>query len=99
MQLESKNVLNVAVAKKRFSEILDQVVHHQKRFLIGRRGKPMIGIIPAHELKEISSAPKKGFLSLVGLWSEVVHVDKMVKDIYKKRAKETKRPIPSLADH
>lgn len=94
-----ESILNVAEAKKRFSEIVNEVVYHHKQFTISRHGKPMVGIVPASELPKQSSVPRQGFLSLVGLWENVDDLDQIVKDIYKKRKKEVSRPVPSLKDN
>ena len=41
--------VNVAEAKKHFSEILGQVAFGKKRILITKRGKPMARLVPAEE--------------------------------------------------
>lgn len=97
--MSQKTTINVAEAKRRFSEIVNQVVYHKKRFLIARRGKPMAGLVPVSEVVVGAPAtPHKGFLPLTGLWKDVAHIDEMVSDIYKQRGKELQRPIPILDD-
>ena len=41
--------INVAEAKKRFSELIGQVAFGKKRLLITKRGKPMARMIPVDE--------------------------------------------------
>ena len=41
--------INVAEAKKRFSELIGQVAFGKKRLLITKRGKPMARLIPVDE--------------------------------------------------
>lgn len=41
--------INVAEAKKHFSELLGEVAYGKKRIIITKRGKPMARLIPAEE--------------------------------------------------
>jgi len=41
--------INVAEAKKHFSELLGQVAYGKKQILITKRGKPMARLVPADE--------------------------------------------------
>jgi len=41
--------VNVALAKKHFSELLGQVAFGKKHILITKRGKPMARLVPADE--------------------------------------------------
>ena len=45
----SEKTINVAEAKKHFSELLGQVAFGKKRILITKRGKPMARLVPADE--------------------------------------------------
>lgn len=95
----AKFIFSVAEAKRRFSDIVNQVVYHKKRFVIARRGKPMVGLIPASEMTErteAQSAPRRGFLALAGLWKEVDDLDQIVEEIYRQRENEITRAIPPL---
>lgn len=96
MSFKSQTPLNIAEAKRRFSEIVNEVLYHDKQFVIARHGKPVVGIVPASFIPSKINLPKSGFLALVGLWEEVKEIDKMVKNIYKKRKKDLARPVPSL---
>ena len=90
-------IINVAEAKRRFSEIVNQVVYHGRRFVIGRRGRPMVGLIPAEEMEEETPhAPRQGFLTLVGLWKDVEGIDSLVEEIYRQRELEIRRSLPDL---
>ena len=53
--------VNVAEAKKHFSELLGQVAFNKKHILITKRGKPMARLVPADEINmHLSQA--KGWL-------------------------------------
>ena len=67
MSFKSQTPLNIAEAKRRFSEIVNEVVYHDKQFVIARHGKPVVGIIPASLIPPQTSFPKQGFLTLVGI--------------------------------
>jgi prevent-host-death family protein len=43
--------INVAEAKKHFSELLGKVAYGKKRIIITKRGKPMARLIPAEETR------------------------------------------------
>lgn len=45
----SEETVNVAEAKKHFSEILGQVAFGKKHILITKRGKPMARLVPVDE--------------------------------------------------
>ncbi len=44
-----EETVNIARAKKNFSELLVQVAFGKKRILITKRGKPMARLVPANE--------------------------------------------------
>jgi prevent-host-death family protein len=45
-----EDTINVAEAKKHFSELLGQVAYGKKHILITKRGKPMARLVPADEV-------------------------------------------------
>jgi prevent-host-death family protein len=45
-----EETINIAKAKKHFSELLGQVAFGKKHILITKRGKPMARLVPADEL-------------------------------------------------
>ena len=45
----TEKTINVAEAKKHFSELLGQVAYGKKHILITKRGKPMARLVPADE--------------------------------------------------
>jgi prevent-host-death family protein len=44
-----EKAINIAEAKKHFSELLGQVAYGKKRIVITKRGRPMARLIPAAE--------------------------------------------------
>jgi len=57
----TEKVINVAEAKKHFSEILGQVAFGKNHILITKRGKPMARLVPAEEAK-LHLSQAKGWL-------------------------------------
>ena len=47
----NEEAINVAEAKKHFSEILGQVAYGNKQILITKRGKPMARLVPAENIE------------------------------------------------
>jgi prevent-host-death family protein len=57
----TEKIINVAEAKKHFSELLGQVAFNKKHILITKRGKPMARLVPADETK-LHLSQAKGWL-------------------------------------
>lgn len=57
----TEETVNVAEAKKKFSELLGQVAFGKKHILITKRGKPMARLVPADEI-DIHLCNAKGWL-------------------------------------
>jgi len=49
----SHAVLNVSEAREQLGELLDQVLHHGERILLGRRGKAIAGLVSLSELQKL----------------------------------------------
>jgi len=45
----TEEAINIAEAKKHFSELIGQVAYGKKRLLITKRGKPMARLVPIEE--------------------------------------------------
>ncbi len=57
----TEETVNVAEAKKKFSDLLGQVAFGKKHILITKRGKPMARLVPADEI-DIHLCNAKGWL-------------------------------------
>jgi prevent-host-death family protein len=49
--------MGVAEVKRRFADVVGEVVHGGKRIIVERRGRPVVAIVP---LKEIDDARRPG---------------------------------------
>jgi len=52
MKRDPDNSVNVAEAKRRFSDLLGRVAYGGETVVITRRGRPMAKLVPATELRE-----------------------------------------------
>jgi antitoxin (DNA-binding transcriptional repressor) of toxin-antitoxin stability system len=93
-------VVGVAEAKKRFSEIMSDIVYKGEHFIVERKGRPMIAMVNVTELKKLEQIPKaegkKGLLAAIGALEEFKELDKIIEDIYKARKKAKDRRIQRL---
>jgi antitoxin (DNA-binding transcriptional repressor) of toxin-antitoxin stability system len=91
-------VLTVAEAKRRFSELIDRVLEGE-RFVVTRRGRPVMSLsaVPDELPVEPETAPPGGLLALAGILEGVMtdeEVDEMVAEIYADRRRSKTRPLP-----
>ena len=56
-----EETVNIAKAKKHFSELLGRVAYGKKHILITKRGKPMARLVPADEV-DMHLSNAKGWL-------------------------------------
>lgn len=87
--------LGVAEAKRRFSELADRVAKGE-RFIVSRRGRPAMALVPIDEVEDRPSGPPKGALSIVGALADWDDIDEFVEFIYEDRRRTRSRPPPDL---
>ena len=90
------NVVGVGEAKRRMSEIMSRVVYKGERFVIERRGKPMVALVSTDDLERLEregqGAPM-GLLAAVGAWADFEELDETVEEIYRQRGSSQDRPV------
>jgi len=86
--------LSVADAKRRFSELLDRVAAGE-RFLVARRGRPAVGLVPPGEAREPRPAPK-GLLTAIGALADWPEFEEVMKEVVASRRKAKDRPAPAF---
>ena len=91
----TSTTIGVGEAKKRFSEIMSRVVYGGERFIVSRRGKPMVALVPADDLAmlEEQAAAPRGLMAAVGALEDFEELDDIVKEIYRQREFPEDRPI------
>ena len=89
-------LVGVAEAKRRFSELLDRVGNGE-RIVIARRGKPAVALVPPSEdpARDSRAAPT-GFAALAGALAEFDELAETMDDVYAARRKAKDRPAPTL---
>lgn len=92
--------VNVADAKRDFSEIMSRVAFKNERILIERRGKPMAALVSVEDLERLEQASgnkeRKGMLAAAGAWEDYPRLDELVKDIYQARERSKDRKVRKL---
>ena len=87
--------MGVADAKRRFSELIDRV-RTGERFIVTRRGKPVLALVPpSSSSNETPERPRVGLLALVGLVENWDH-EGFVEEIDAARRRSRGRPVPEL---
>ncbi len=88
--------VSTAEAKRRFSELVDRVGEGE-RFLVSRRGRPAVALVPPEP--ELLARPRevpRGLASVAGALAEWDGLDDDVAAIYAARRDSVDRPAPDL---
>jgi prevent-host-death family protein len=85
-------MLSVAEAKRRFSELIDRVGRGE-RFVVTRHGKPVLALVRADESEPARERPL-GLLSVVGAFADVEDFEEVMEDVVKQRRRSRGRPAP-----
>jgi len=88
--------IGTAEAKRRFSELVNRVGDGE-RFLVSRRGRPVVALVPPEpDLLEGPSPAPSGLAAIAGALAEWDELDDVVADIYAARRVSEDRPAPDL---
>ena len=89
-------VIGVADAKRRFSELIDRVSTGE-RFVISRRGRPVLALVPAGEVpaRRAGTAPQ-GLAAVAGALADWDDLEEVVQEIYANRRRARDRAAPEL---
>lgn len=93
-------VLSVADAKRRFSELIERVGRGE-RFLVTRRGKPVLALVPADEVPAGERPQKRGLLAVMGILEGVEGADEWYEDMQRivaDRQNQMPRDVPYFDD-
>lgn len=92
---EMADVVGVAEAKRRFSELLDRVAGGE-RIVIARRGKPAVTLVPPDDHTRDARDAPTGFAALAGALADWDALDEVVEEIAAARRTARDRPAPTL---
>lgn len=87
-------MLGVAEAKRRFAELIDRV-REGERFVITRRGRPVLALVPPDESVDEEQRPV-GLAALAGALADWRELDDVVETIYAARRRARDRDVPEL---
>lgn len=88
--------VGTAEAKRRFSELVDRVGDGE-RFLVSRRGRPAVALVPpTPDLFETPGQPPNGLAAVAGALAEWDELDEVVSEIYARRQSSVDRAVPDL---
>lgn len=88
------NVLGVAETKSRFSELIERV-RRGERFLVARRGTPVLALVPADQAAPPGTRPT-GLAAIAGSLEEWTELPEVVEEIYRSRRRAHDRTAPDL---
>ena len=92
----ASTTIGVAEAKRRFSELLDRV-RQGERFVIHRRGRPVVAmVLPEEVLRGPEVPPPIGLAAVAGALEEWDDLAAVVGEIISEREKSPSRPVPYL---
>ncbi len=90
--------VGIAELKRRFSELLDRVVHRHELVVIQKRGRNVAAMVPLDEIDEAQGqGRRRGLLAAVGAWSEYPDPDEFLKIIRKARDRARDRKTEPLS--
>ena len=80
-------LLGVGEAKRDLSELMSRVVYKGERFIIQRRGKPMVALVSVEDLNRLDDHPMApgGLLAALGAWADYEEMDQVMEEIYRQR--------------
>jgi len=90
--------MNVAEAKKKFSELLARTAYNGERFIINRRGKPMAALIGLDDLALLeehkhSTEKPQSLLAAAEALAGFENFEEIMNDVYRSRRESTGRAV------
>lgn len=94
--IDVEELIGVADAKRRFSELLDRV-DRGERIVIARRGRPAVALVPpGQDLDRDRRSAPAGFAVLAGALADWDELDDAIAAIEGARRGARDRPVPVL---
>jgi prevent-host-death family protein len=88
-------VIGVADAKRRFAELIDRVGRGE-RFIVTRRGRPVMALVPAEEEERESEPEYTGYAALAGALADWPEFDEIMKEVVAGRRHDRYRDLSFL---
>src|SRR6202008_1896099 len=84
-----------AEAKRRFAELIDRVMAGEQ-FVVSRRGRPALALVPADRQPPAPSIPPIGLAAVAGALADWDELDEVVDEIYAARGPGPARGVRAL---
>ena len=89
-----ERVVSVADAKSHFSEYISKVAYAGEKYLITKRGKPLVALVPIQDLINIkSSKEEKGLSEIIGKWKNFEEIEDNINKVYSSRKEDKGRDV------
>ena len=87
-------VVSVAEAKSHFSEYISKVAYAGEKYLIAKRGKPLVALVPIEDLKNIEiNEEKKKLSEIIGKWENFEEIEDNINEVYSSRKEDKGRDV------
>ena len=87
----------VGEAKRRFAELIERVGHGE-RFLISKRGRPAVALVPPDEVAGADPKVRPlGLAAVAGALADWDELEAVTMEIYASRQRARDRPAPGLS--
>lgn len=90
-------MIGVAEAKRRFSELIDRV-QRGERFVVARRGRPVLALVPPERAEDGSPSEYVGLIGLVGAMADWPEFGEIMDEVYASRRETRDRDVPYFDD-
>ena len=87
-------VVSVAEAKSHFSEYVSKVAYTGEKFVITKRGKPMVALVSIEDLENIKVKEEAKRLSeIIGKWENFEEIENNINKAYSSRKEDRARDV------
>lgn len=87
-------MIGVAEAKRRFSELVGRV-QRGERFVVTRRGRPVVALVPPEHTQKLEPG-RMGLISLVGAMEDWPEFGEVMDEVYASRRGYFGREVPDF---
>ena len=87
--------MGVAEVKRRFADVVGEVMHAKRRIIVERRGRPVVAIVPLEEETADTRTPGQRLAEVIGFGGEEgTQFYKFMRQVVKDRHRRMPRPLP-----
>jgi len=87
--------MGVAEVKRRFADVIGEVMHAKRRIIVERRGRPVVAIVPLDDAPEDTRTPGQRLAEVIGFGGdEGDRFYEEMKQVVRDRHKRMPRPLP-----